>query len=286
MKRTVLASSLSLSLFLLFFCGVFRHDINESVFLKLANEKQFDCVGRSIENGQTNGTGILITPNYVLSAGHILLTSNQLFTKKKKLSNVDPADFQFEFNGKKYKAKRIIVHPDLIQKGIATGIDLMLVELVENVDDVVPAILSQNLNELHSEVTGVGFGISGIVKSNGVMQKGEYGKKTAGKNIVDELSGTKLNNQSTLMAFDFDSPTNPSVNKMGDAKPLDIEYTPTGGDSGGGLFRQRNNKWELIGILHSLDADMENFRKNGYYGEVSRWTRVSLFVDWIEREMK
>jgi hypothetical protein len=69
---------------------------------------------------------------------------------------------------------------------------------------------------------------------------------------------------------------------MGSDRPIEMEYTPSGGDSGGGLFRAAGGKMELIGILHSTQGDIENFRNNGYYGEVSNWSRVSVFMDWIK----
>jgi len=59
--------------------------------------------------------------------------------------------------------------------------------------------------------------------------------KTAGRNTVDELGGNLVNDRPSLLLFDFDSPDNPAVSKMGSNQPVELEYTTAGGDSGGGL---------------------------------------------------
>jgi secreted trypsin-like serine protease len=276
-----------LATFTLFFCGFFRHDTQEARFFNLANEKQFDCVGKSLENGKSNASGVLIAPKYVHSAAHILHTSHQMFSKKNtSIGSADPRDFQFEFSGKIYQVKRFIVPPDLIRNGISKGPDLVLAELENEVNNIVPAKLNREFDEIHSEVTGVGYGVYGIVNQNGGVDKILRDRKTAGRNVVDVLFGITINDRPIMLSFDFDSPTNAKVNKSGDARPVDLEYTAAGGDSGGGLFRTKNNKWELIGILHATSGGVDNFRNSGYYGDVSEWTRVSVFMDWIEKEVK
>lgn len=79
-----------------------------------------------------------------------------------------------------------------------------------------------------------------------------------------------------------DSPEKPLVSRMRSAKPLALEYCPTGGDSGGGLFMHEAGQWKLVGICHATDGDPANFMKNGYYGDVAQWTRVSAFAGWID----
>ena len=64
---------------------------------------------------------------------------------------------------------------------------------------------------------------------------------------------------------------------------MPLEYMCGGGDSGGGLFRQTQGKWELIGICSGADIDVEQLMKTGYYGQQMHWTHVSLFADWIRQ---
>ena len=73
-----------------------------------------------------------------------------------------------------------------------------------------------------------------------MIRPGKEMSKTAGRNMLDELGGKMVNNQPSMLLFYFDSPDNPGLSKMGSNKPVDMEYTTSGGDSGGGLFRQKN----------------------------------------------
>ncbi|MCZ4222914.1 trypsin-like serine protease [Pedobacter rhodius] len=283
MKTNKIFNTLAVFSFCLFCCGISRHDADPAGLKELASAKQFNCVGKAIENGKSIGSGVLISSRYVLSAAHVLMTANQMFTKKRKIDQLEPADFAFDFNGNTYQVKKITVHPDAGLQGVASGTDLMLLELEKAVPDVDFPALNTKFDELGSQVTGVGFGVSGIVSAKGSLKNEIHGVKSAGKNVVDKFSGMEINGKPSLLQLDFDSPDNPSVSKMGSDKPIAFEYTPAGGDSGGGLFRMVNGKPELVGILHSTESDMENFRKNGYYGEVSNWTRVSIFTGWIKK---
>jgi hypothetical protein len=73
---------------------------------------------------------------------------------------------------------------------------------------------------------------------------------------------------------------------MGNATPRPLEYVGSGGDSGGGLFRYNNKKWELAGIYSQTDINVLDIIKTGYYCAIMKWTRVSAFDDWISAEMK
>lgn len=282
MKAIKIFPFLSVLSFCLFFCGISRHDANPESLAKLASSKQFDCVGKAMENGKSIGSGVLITPRFVLSATHVLMTANQMFTKKRKLNDLQAGDFSFDFNGNVFKVKRIINYPGTADRSIVSETDLVLLELDKEVNNVVLPELNTKFNELGAEVTGVGYGVYGIVNEKGVLKAQNSGLKSAGKNIIDKLAGKEINGKPAMLQFDFDSPSNASVSKMGSDRPIEMEYTPSGGDSGGGLFRESGSKMELIGILHSTQGDIENFRTNGYYGEVSNWTRVSVFMGWIK----
>ncbi|GGI28920.1 hypothetical protein GCM10008119_35050 [Pedobacter mendelii] len=210
------------------------------------------------------------------------MTANQMFTKRRKLNDLEPGDFSLDFNGNIFKVKRIITYTGRGDYSTETETDLVLLELDRDVNNIALPGLNTKLNELGTQVTGVGYGIYGIVNEKGRLKIQNSGVKSAGKNIIDKLAGKEVNGKPAMLQFDFDSPLNPAVSKMGSDHPIEMEYTPSGGDSGGGLFREAGGKMELIGILHSTQGDIENFRINGYYGEVSNWTRVSVFTDWIK----
>lgn len=73
---------------------------------------------------------------------------------------------------------------------------------------------------------------------------------------------------------------------MGSATPRPLEYICGGGDSGGGLFRQIENHWELIGICAGSSTDIPQLLKTGYYGQIMSWTRIAGFEKWITEHIK
>jgi secreted trypsin-like serine protease len=76
--------------------------------------------------------------------------------------------------------------------------------------------------------------------------------------------------------------------KTGIHVPRPLEYICSGGDSGGGLFRQKGNGWELIGICGGGGGgvDLQILMKTGYYGQKMSWTRLSPFTSWIAEQTK
>jgi hypothetical protein len=143
--------------------------------------------------------------------------------------------------------------------------------------------MSYAFDELHRDVTGVGYGASGRADKPESV-KLEH-KKIAGESVVDSVGGPEFENHGTLLFCEFVSPNNKAGKHV--ARPL--EYTPGAGDSGGGLFRQEGNDWELVGICSgegTAGVDIQRLLKTGYYGQTMSWTRVSTFTGWITEQMK
>ena len=140
-------------------------------------------------------------------------------------------------------------------------------------------------NFLNSIGTGIGYGYYCSADSPALIS--EQGIKLAGQNIIDSIGGEKIHNQPYLMFADFDSPDSTCTDccRMGSRVPLLAEYIPTGGDSGGGIFRDNGGKCELIGIGPGGGVDADVFQKPGYYGQTVEWRRVSVFYDWIISKM-
>jgi hypothetical protein len=142
---------------------------------------------------------------------------------------------------------------------------MALVELETPVAVILPAKLNQSTNELHSNVVGVGFGASGVA-NNPAEVKGRS-IKIAGENVIDSFIGEKYPVNQTLMVCDFDHPTRLDCNKTGSPTPRPLEYVTSGGDSGGGLFRQKGDGWELVGICHGGGVNLDQLIKSGFYGQ-------------------
>jgi secreted trypsin-like serine protease len=104
--------------------------------------------------------------------------------------------------------------------------------------------------------------------------------------VVDTIGGYVVNGYGALLYCDFDCPPGckyyGKCNKMGSSIPRDLEYIVNGGDSGGGLFKEGKQGWELIGILSGGGVNQDQFDKTFYYGQIMNWTRVSVFINWIK----
>ena len=284
---------LAFLVFLAFVSGIIRHDVPERKYLQLGKQKQFACVGQI-----SGGSCVLVSEKYVLSAAHCFIdtdtradTLDTLIDGKKAQMvfyvPVNPRVTDFSkvyatFNGRSIKAKRGIIHPAYLDSLTKGSCDIALIELEQPVRSIGPAKLSSTFDELHSDVTGVGYGASGRADKPESV-KLEH-KKIAGQSVVDSLGGPEFDDHQTLLFCQFVSPDNKTG--MHVARPL--EYICGGGDSGGGLFRQKGKAWELVGICGGGGSgiDLQQFMKTGYYGQTMSWTRVSLFTSWIEKQMR
>lgn len=282
--------------FLTFFSGIIRHDVKEEEYLKLANQKQFDCVGRVYNDSTAIGSCVLIADRYVLSAAHVfiervgtsydttkvdgqVIISPVLYSKRE----LDITKMYFVFNGLRIKGKRLLIHPKYLDSLAQGTCDIAIIELENTISSITPAKINSSFDELNSNVIGVGYGASGPADQTKLV--GDHNKKIAGENTVDTLTGQKYLGFETLLMCDFDHPTRKDCNKIGSHIPKPLEYIGSGGDSGGGLFR-KNGGWELIGIFSSTRIDVNQFIKTQYYGQTMQWTRVSIFKDWVNGHTK
>ena len=291
--------------------GVYRHDVPAKKYKDLAAQKQFDCVGMVLktEDKEKRGSCVLIGRKYVLSAAHVFMVKEyrldtiyidkngkvapkaeaqgKIIVNQPVSSRAGSAeDFQFRFGDRLYTGKRLKIYPCYLDTAQKFCGDIAVIELEEEVKDIEPAKLNRKFDELHSEITGVGYGASG--PADKPQDVSLYMEKIAGQNVIDELDGATINGMPSLFAFDFDHPTRDDCNRMGSAKPLPLEYKENGGDSGGGIFRKTDTGWELVGVVTGgpkSGVEVDRLLKTGYYGHISEQTRVSVFADWIDNSI-
>ncbi|RYZ30120.1 MAG: trypsin-like serine protease [Sphingobacteriales bacterium] len=295
---------------------IYRHDVAEEEYRKLALQPQFNCVGQIFESRRSPiGSCVLISDRFVLTAAHVFMKSDQvpdtMFMQDGKLIkeadlpvakkgetvswqrlivykhiNVrvgEAESYEFRFNRRRYKAKQIIIFPEYNDSTIKEGADLALVELEEAVTDVKPAALNTDFDEIGSRIVNVGFGVSGnAAKPEDVDM---YFSKLAGENMVDTSTGRLYAGRPSVLQFDFDHPSLKQYNVIGSDTPLPLEHVCGGGDSGGGMFRQKGKEWELAGICSRTAIDINLLTRIGYYGHTAGYTRVSVFQDWIRKHL-
>lgn len=101
---------------------------------------------------------------------------------------------------------------------------------------------------------------------------------------MDSIGDKKVNGIHSRIGIDFDSPMDSSTNVMGSNIACDLEYLPTGGDSGGGLFIEKNGGWQLIGIIsHGINTYSIT---GGWYGSYVFATRIAAYKSWIDKNIE
>lgn len=294
-RKNTFLIGIALLAFLTGFSGIIRHDVPEESYRSLAQQPQFECVGQVYKDTQALGSCVFIGDRFLLTAAHLFMESD---TKPDTLKTAHytrishtvynqhaaPASrFMIVIKGQKLSIKSITIHPYYLNPLTKGSCDLAVIELEEPLLGVMAARTNSFYNELNSDVVGVGFGVSGIADQPADVRPQE--KKIAGENTIDSIGGMNFNGNETLLICDFDHPTRSDCNKLGSPAPKPLEYICSGGDSGGGLFRKVNNNWQLIGICSGSSIDVNQLLKAGYYGQTMQWTRVSVFNEWISKQI-
>lgn len=241
-------------LFVIFFSGIYRHDVDVQAYLDLAQQPQFDCVGLIFTSDEPGGSCVLIHERFVLTAAHVLIkgetaadtivyddTEAVVYTENESIV-LHPEVLSIKFGTRQVGVKRILLHPYYLQDQTKGACDIAILELAELVMRLPFPKLNDITDELHADVIGVGFGVSGPANRPDIVAP--KNKKIAGENVIDSIGGFELNGLKTILFADFDHPTDKfCCNRMGSETPKPLEFITAGGDSGGGLFRNKNDDW-------------------------------------------
>lgn len=249
--------------------GIFRHDVAIEKYEALAKQAQFDCVGQVSREGKSIGSAVMISAEWAATAAH-------------SFNSADDKNVTIEVGGKTYNATRIVIHPYYKNADLKLSTDLALVKIDKKYDGKIAKLYEGEI-EIGAVGTIVGFG-----NFRSAMEPNSRGlRKLAGQNMIDVIGAA--GNAANFLGVDLDSATDATANGFGDAKPLELEYIMDGGDSGGGIFIERDGKWFLAGInarsVHTKERLMK-FEEFGFYGSKSFFTRVSTNAEWIGKEMK
>ena len=235
-----------------------RADRTDSQYQTLAAQSQYASVGKIL--GTTSsysyaGSGTLIAPNWVLTAGHIVDSAKSL---------------SFIVNGQTYIADRWVAHP-LWNGNLSTGYDIALIHLNTAVTGITPAARYTGSSERGATATIVGYGTTGTGLTGGTTYDA---KKRAAQNVIDSISNSRV------LMMDFDNPTNRRDSYSGSSTPVNLEGLIAPGDSGGAVFITSGGKTYLAGV-NSFGASWDG-NTNFDYGDLSGHIRVSPFNSWID----
>lgn len=165
------------------------------------------------------GSAVVIRPNWILSAAHVLKDTREQTVRKD--------------DGTMYRLQKVIVHKDFTGENIG-WYDIALGYCPDDFKlDFYPALYTE-ADELGKSITIAGYGVHGTFSTGAT--KGD-GKKRGGHNVIDGEE------RSILICT-------PSVG----SKRMPLEFMIAPGDSGGGMFI--GNK--LAGINSFLMAKDKN----------------------------
>ena len=232
-----------------------RDDQPDSAYVALGALADFVPVGLFSSGGGYTGCGILIAPDWVLTAAHLLIASSGTFT----------------INGTSYDSTQVFRNSGW-NGDVLHGNDFGLVHLASSLTAIPPAMFYTGSVETNQVGTFVGYGFTGTGLTG---WKTIDGQKRAFKNVIDGNFG----NPYLLLGADFDNPNNPGDNWFGSATPLTLEGCVAPGDSGGGVFIQQGPQYYLAGVISGILATDGN--ANGDYGDITAYGRLSAALPWI-----
>lgn len=262
----------------------------------LAAESSYASVGWvGIQEGASTyrGSGVLISPEWVLTAAHNWLSEAV-------------TGLEFHIGGETYTATAgdWLQHPNWVASpGVrhSQGSDIALFRLSRPVIGVAPATLYGGVSELGALVTLVGAGSAGTSATG--PRPNSVPTLYATTNVIDRVVSSDTGG---LLAIDFDDGTAFRNSLAGTAifdtlgrqvvslggltvVPLAsspqltwLEGTSAAGDSGGPAFADFGNGPEVVGLV-SWGVNPTN-SANPYgsgSGDITYLTRVSAFHDWI-----
>lgn len=226
---------------------VLRHDRDAARAVELARRFPMAVTVRRATGQRFGDEAVVIRPAWALSAAHVA-------------AHLGPGDV-IESAGVMRRITRVVLHP-LWHSDADIPYDIALIQFDEPFRSLTPAAVYTQRDEAGRVVTFVG--------------RGRFGTGLTGPTGEDRVPRAATNRvesaEATLLRFRFDAPDDDGV--------TDLEGVSGPGDSGGGAFIERDGVTFVVGISSAQDARPTG-RRQGRYGVIEIYPRVSAFAEWI-----
>lgn len=204
----------------------------------------FQIEGVYHDNKPFTGSAVAIDHNNILTAAHIVENHKECFVINK--------------DKKKFKLIKVIKHPDFKEENLGFA-DIAIAYSAESFNLQTYPLLYNHQDEISKACSIAGYGMAGTFSGTKLIFDN---KIRGGTNTIDGLD------RDMIIC---------SVSKKTDKDYTNLEYLIAPGDSGGGLFIDS----KLAGI-NSCVVVTKNENKIKIKEE-SGHTRISKFVDWIQK---
>ncbi|HEY3932891.1 MAG TPA: trypsin-like serine protease, partial [Verrucomicrobiae bacterium] len=145
-KSPALAGIFSLLLFPVAVLGAtIRDDTPDSDYVALGNDPAFDGVGTFVNSWGYTGCGILIAPDWVLTAAHLFTAATS---------------GTFTLDGTAYSSTQLITDPNW-NGSASNGSDFGLIHLSSPITSITPLPFYTSSTLLEQTATFVGYGLTG-----------------------------------------------------------------------------------------------------------------------------
>ncbi|PWK46377.1 ankyrin repeat protein [Pleionea mediterranea] len=200
---------------------------------------------------------------YVAGCAATLINENWLLTVAHCVEGNEDNIFYAKHMGQKYRVETIIIHPKF-NRNNDEQYDAAMVQLKDPIMNGLPAKLYQQSNEVGQPVIFVGRGTYGNGRDGLITD--DFQQRGATNTVMDA--------NEYVIGFEFTAPEKA-------ATPL--EGISSRGDSGGPAFVELNSERYVIGIS---SYQVGNGKKEGHYGVLEYYTRVSTIYPWLKSVVK
>jgi len=237
-----------------------RHDVDFSAYNRYADLTHWQSVGKVTGNsatGRFSASGVMVRHNWILTAAHVV---------------DDATSLTFTIGGKDYQAEGWAT-PDDWTGSLDRGGDIALVKLDRNITGFDFQPRYKQTEEMRRWGFSAGYGLGGTGLTG--YQNGSSLTKRVGTNVIDWIRGGKM------LVTDFDNPNDRTDNTIGSTDLTTFETAIAPGDSGGPMFIWDGRRWRIAGIA-SFGWATNDGDPDSDYGDLSAYTRVSSYRDWIQ----